>query len=366
MPSRAKLHADLELSRDPEDVFHRFKVKLIAQNHVFGKKQSLGGSSVAAGKDKRNAAERELDKLNKLGEQVGSKHSEKRGEMQWFHRHPGDTTLKLVQRVQTDLRHYLAGSEKSPLLVQLLRLDDPFAELTENQGHLSDSAKVLSSKIRDEEMMSMLYEDVRGDLANEPGFRTVSSSLAQATTQGADTGSGVLPPAIIPLHLQEYQAKAKSEQDAADARRRREENAETALDYLRDPRPLTLADRRNEAVFMVRIIKLTGGGGVGGNKTTLGASASATAGANYVLHWSKPTDDIEEQTLWQGSITLADIKGVSDGPIEDRRGSCIINVDQQNSRAMKTNGGRTKIVFKGDAVEISKFRQRLSALLEAL
>jgi len=344
--SRAMLHAETALSRDPEAVFHRFKVKLIAQNHVFGKKLALGSQQEQA--DPRNAAEREFDKLVKLGLAV----STKKFDHQWGHRKSGESgvTLKLLQKVQSDLRHQLSGSEKSPLLPQLLELDDPFAERPESQGHLSAAAKQIGSRIRSDELLGMLFEDLRGDLGNEPGFRKkVSPSAARVATPVAPPPTT---PAIVPPHLAEFQAKQKADSEAALDKLRRQSNVETALDFLNNPdEPFAaaLADRHVEVEFFFAVTKTNTGG---------------VTALDYTLHWSKVSGEEggNEPSAWQGSVSLADVKSISEISAVDKRGAITISIDSQNARALKSCGGRTRLVLKGDVSKMGKFRDRLVLL----
>lgn len=339
------LHTEPPETNDPEAVFRRFKLHLIAQNHIFNLKRQNGTAATASIKpveDRRNVAQRELDKLRKLGIVVGTQDRDD----SWVHLRMGEANMQLVEHVYDDLKHRLAAVDTGAgsLVDQLVRRDDPFGEI---EGHLDATAQAMALKIRDDEVMSLLYEDVRGELCLIPGMKKAPVAKAPVMLQAP-------PLAMVPSHLAEQAAKAKVERELAEEIRIQEENIETAFRYLHEDRALSLADRHLDTSFMFRVEKET-------RKAPKPGLSSTT---DYVLKWYKPGESFKSAPA--GFVCLADIKSISEGVPVEKQGSFIVSIDPSNAKALKSCVGRTKLTIKGDAGEIKKYAQRLQVLHNSL
>jgi len=344
------LHSEVKLSRAPEDVFRRFQLSLIAQNHIFGKKQGAGLG--VAPEDDRNVAERAVDKLIRLGLPLGTKGPDD----QWVHRREGDVKLQTVQRVFSDVRRILAGRERDPLLKHLLQVqeEEQDAGVSDELGaEPSEAVAAIGRKVRDEELMCLLFEDVRAELLNEPGRRKAQDPTPPPPPPPLPD------PAIIPSRLaaglSEYELRAKEERERLEAKRQREDNIEAAMMFLGEQRLLSLADRHLETPFFFVVLRPSDRQPV----------ASAAAG-QYVLVWSKPSSEAAgapgEELERAGQLSVTDIKSAVDAPGADKRSTATISIDPSNARALMGCGGRTKLVLRGEAGVVEKFVQRLVML----
>jgi hypothetical protein len=345
------LHSEVKLSCAPEDVFRRFQLSLIAQNHIFGKKQGAGLG--VAPEDERNVAERAVDKLMRLGLPLGTKGRDD----QWVHRREGDVKLQTVQRVFSDVRRILAGRERDPLLKHLRQVQDEELDAGASDelggAEPSEAVAAIGRKVRDEELMCLLFEDLRAELLNQPGRR-------KAPDPSPPPPPPPLPdPAIIPSRLaaglSEYELRAKEERERLESKRQREDNIEAAMMFLGEQRLLSLADRHVETPFFFVVLRP-------GDRHPI---ASAAAG-QYVLVWSKPSSEAAgapgEELERVGQLYVTDMKSVVDAPGADKRSTATISIDSTNARALMGCGGRTKLVLRGEAGVLEKFVQRLVML----
>lgn len=318
--SGVSLHAGAPPSDSPEDVFHRFKIKLVAMSTVYreavarreGRAADL--PKLASVELHKNVAERELEKLTKLG----------------------FSGLAFVRHLYGDLPRAAPGSES--LLMQLLQKEDPFGE--QSGQHLGPSAQAVALKIRDEELMRALYEDRRSELlALQP-----KAALAKAPEPTP------VAPVMVPSHMQDARARVAAETAAVEAREQREVDVEAALDFLGEERVLVLADRHSEQEACFRVCRQRNARGV----------------SEVVLQWKEPAVAVPAGDDWssvqQGALCVSDFKSLAEGD-----GPCvIIGIDSTNAKALKGCRGRTKLVLRPsretNAADMRKFYARLSTL----